>query len=656
MRFSNRAKNAFILFTCISATLTGCGDSSFLLPTAASSYGLGASVDGTTIAEGTPIKDGDIILPIFSSAVQDDPDISLLRVEVQTKDGAIAATPIEYEVTPGTRAYQPPTDATDGAARFLVSSLYDNLPTFTMPEDLPIGPYVLTFEAMSADAVLARKTVTIFWLGDADFSFSSLVAYPPGTIPSTKTPVIPLGVPVLVDAKVTIDEQLDGWISWYSNGKLLKKGRVADGMNRILWTPPRTEGLHTIRAELSPGIKDDGTEEPYAGIFATTTVAVSSDAQVPGLPYKDDTYQTIFRFLGNLSDASGNQLDSISGGSPDFAPLLDSYGLLIGPTKEYKLDGGTVPVEDGRLIPFEATARLATLDAGFIWGMTIPGESGATGAFTMELYTEDSGVTLRVKSKDSVWQLDASTQSRSRYAAGLASIDVIPQTDGVKIELRVDGYPGDVLLVPTPIELSDSGSLAFGGVGTLQDATASQSSSSYGTVSTVTDESQTLTQTAATSSVGTSGQDGTILSSDDQDALTSGDSSTFADLDDVLTTSADGQADTSASVASIDEASSDESLTTAADSAIEYLTENATLPLALTSLVDADTDAAESDVSTNQDVTYTAIVDDFAVRPLSVGAKAAKNSSWDTLQNLSAPKDSLNAPQEALIPEQRYTI
>lgn len=453
-----------LLPAIVAVLVTGCGGAFFIPST--TSYRMGASVDDLVLGDGSTVRSDDVLVPFFSSAVAEDPDVDALTVTLETEAESAAAAPVEYKLSTGSRAAGTASVADDGTATFYVSALSGGLPSFSLPPDLPLGSYILAFTATGGGSELARSSAQIYWLGDADFSLDSVVAYPPGTVPSSSAPVLPVGVPVLVEASVTVDPGIDAWITWYSGSKRIGGGRVSEGAYRMLWTPPSSEGFHPVRAELTP-VEPPETRDPSVRyLSASTTVAVSADAPMPGLTLPDSSYSTVYRFLGNLADTSGTaELQSDQGEVPGFAPLLDDYGLAVGLEHSYSASRGVLPVDANGIVPFRIITRAALPSDGTVWTIRQDGADGVVDAMALDLTVEDGALVLLVESGGAELRLDAELPEKPRLAAYTIEIQFSPGGSGVEAKLLVDDMAVTTALLPSLPGLSDDGSLRFGGVG-----------------------------------------------------------------------------------------------------------------------------------------------------------------------------------------------
>ncbi|MDR2537300.1 MAG: hypothetical protein LBC46_03230 [Treponema sp.] len=222
---------------------------------------------------------------------------------------------------------------------FTVERLDRDLPPFMLDSELAIGQYLLVFQVVGVRTVLYQQERLFYFLGDADFDFNDIYHYLPGR--ASIAHLAPPGVAVMFEAQLDFDERLDPYIVWYNSKKRIGAGRVADGLNRLIWTAPQQTGFQTIRAEVFPF-------EPVQKISGETkelSLAVSVKSENRGYFDEDDrSFICWYQFQNNLSDAvqsKSNQnhlvVDGDASRTPRWLPVADIYGLVLGPRDRYLL-------------------------------------------------------------------------------------------------------------------------------------------------------------------------------------------------------------------------------------------------------------------------------------------------------------------------------
>jgi hypothetical protein len=222
---------------------------------------------------------------------------------------------------------------------FTVERLDRYLPSFMLDTELAIGQYFLVFQVVGARAVLYQQEKLFYFLGDADFDFNDIQRYLPGV--ASITHLAPPGIAIMFEAQLNFDERLDPYIVWYNSKSRIGEGRVADGLNRLIWTVPQQTGFQTIRAEAFPF----EPAQKISGEIKELSLAVSSKSENRGYFIEDARpFVCWYQFQNNLLDAiqpksARNYLvvDGDASRLPRWLPVADIYGLVLGPRDRYLL-------------------------------------------------------------------------------------------------------------------------------------------------------------------------------------------------------------------------------------------------------------------------------------------------------------------------------
>ncbi len=383
-----------VLLLC--TALSACGNMDTMISTS-SSYSVGALVNEQDLDDLAVIDSSGSIRPLFSSDAVKDPDAVAFRVSLFDSADKAVAEAVEYQVK-GAAART----ASDVAVNpIVVDSLSGELPTFSLPPELPVGRYSFSFEVHGEDGLLFQKKRPFYYVADKRFSFSALVSYPPGAGPNSSPPLFPTKVPLLLEASIDADSELDPFVVWSSGGKRIASGRYSEGKNRILWTTPENGGFHRIEATLYPMVPRDDEISALPGIVRTLTIATSPTAAYPGLAGKNTDFDSIFRFLGNLEDSGSagyGPMLSPEGGNPVWLPYASGYGVSVGPYRSFEAARPAVGVLDGLPAASKIILSAAPFSQGLLYSATFKDAGATEKDLSVSLEVTSSGALLTVSS------------------------------------------------------------------------------------------------------------------------------------------------------------------------------------------------------------------------------------------------------------------
>ncbi|MDR1894799.1 MAG: hypothetical protein LBQ61_08985, partial [Spirochaetales bacterium] len=339
----------------ISSVFCTCGELDTVLPSSGT-YKVNALVNETSLNDSSLISKNDRIYPFFASSVTDDPDITGLLVFLQGPGGETVGKKIHYTLeAPGKEAPREPiaepiketaakpvtekpkeqtpesadetagegdpdspepeleqvkpapaaplpepvkTEISEKESLIHVNRLDKDLPPFSLPEDLEIGQYALVFQVLGEKEILYQMEKNVYYLKDAAFSLKDIQSYLPDV--STGSHLIPLGITIMLEARVFSDARLDPYIIWYNGKKRISEGRFSEGAGLILWKAPEQTGFHTIRAEAFP-------YKPVGGISGRSReISLPISAKAVNSGYFSGEAGNItywYQFRGNLQDS-----------------------------------------------------------------------------------------------------------------------------------------------------------------------------------------------------------------------------------------------------------------------------------------------------------------------------------------------------------------
>ncbi|MDR1239592.1 MAG: hypothetical protein LBK27_05730 [Treponema sp.] len=362
-----------------SSFLLSCGELDAVFPSSGT-YQVDALVNKElSLSKSSLISKGDKIYPYFASPVSGDPDVRGLAVFLQTPAGQTAGARIRYTLKTGTAAKteEQTSSRQDVPAEILVSvnTMDKDLPSFSLPETLEAGPYIMVYQVLGEDSVLFRDEKNVYYLKDAKFSLDKIRTYLPGV---SASPLIPQGIVVMLEAQVDSDERLDPYIIWYSGKKRISEGYAVRGSGRILWNAPEEVGFQTIRAELLP----QGPVSNFAGKFTEISLPVAAAAHIPGA-FSGDPDQIAWRYelQGDLKDSQAPDSavrELVFRGTkknPQWMPGDTVYGLGTGAGDVYALSAFSFAAPEDQAEKTEQAGRFMLrfqpVEAGPVFGIRL---------------------------------------------------------------------------------------------------------------------------------------------------------------------------------------------------------------------------------------------------------------------------------------------
>ena len=126
----------------------------------------------------------------------------------------------------------------------------NNLPFFPIPNDLPMGKYIIVSAVMSGNDILQKTEKTFYYLGRNNFSYNSINVNLPGIAGSSQ--LIPTGTVVMLEADVKFDGVLDPYIEWYNGKRKIAEGKISGGADKLFWKAPEESGFYSVSAIVYP--------------------------------------------------------------------------------------------------------------------------------------------------------------------------------------------------------------------------------------------------------------------------------------------------------------------------------------------------------------------------------------------------------------------
>ena len=179
---------------------------------------------------------------------------------------------------------------------------FDNLPLLPIPDDLPMGQYVIVSLVMNDNDILQKIEKSFFYLSNINFSYNGINVYLPGIAESNH--LIPTGTVIMLETDLKFDIKLDPFIEWFDGKKKIAEGKASEGMGNLFWTAPEESGFYSIRAIIYPVEKFHN----LSGYQKELTVLVSLrpiDIHLlkEEIPYKQGSLANWYIFESNLNDS-----------------------------------------------------------------------------------------------------------------------------------------------------------------------------------------------------------------------------------------------------------------------------------------------------------------------------------------------------------------
>lgn len=445
----------FLFFVFLS-----CGDYVHITPNS-NIYKVTVYVGNQTLDQGGLVRSHTNLRPAFLSSVAADPDVQGLSVILKDLSGSDKTDEIIYSKS----------ELNTRAERILVSSLDSTLPTFTLPPDIPIGPYNLVIKVLGVDGVLSEKSLPLYYLSDAVFSIQGIHSFPPGIKPST-SPLFPPGIQLLLEGLVSADIRLDPYVIWYEGSRIVKRGRLAEQANFLLWQTPDAEGFQTLRFELypeNPGESKDQNRIPY--ISSSLRIAISNMAPIPGLNPDLGPFTTWFRFLGTLTaeaTESGPVPVLKKPGTPNtlWLPGDDNYGLAVGFAHRYIVTDPLIPISNGTIQRAQIFLRYAPYSrhgSGPILFARFNNQNETDAPLDLTLSLEAGTLIIKATSKDEQVQAAIPNQNQTERTFSLLQLNIEQKEENILIS--IPDNPSKPLLqvqLPDNFSCSDAGFYGFG--------------------------------------------------------------------------------------------------------------------------------------------------------------------------------------------------
>jgi len=213
----------------------------------------------------------------------------------------------------------------------------NNLPSFQIPSNLPMGYYTLVSQVLSEDGILDKSEKPLFYLADAVFSFDNIIIHQPGI--AVNPQLIFKNTVVMLEAILEFDSGFDPYIVWYNGKKIIAEGNYSSGAGNLLWGVPEQSGFFSLRAEAFPL----ANYQELAGYVKEISLPVSTKTPDMHLITEDDlNLLHWYIFEGNLNDSKEKTFEEQAlkpkgKFSSKWMPIGGTYGLVTGLNDVYTL-------------------------------------------------------------------------------------------------------------------------------------------------------------------------------------------------------------------------------------------------------------------------------------------------------------------------------
>ncbi|GHV79630.1 hypothetical protein AGMMS49944_14210 [Spirochaetia bacterium] len=351
----------------------------------------------------------------------------------------------------------------------VVKQLDRYLPSFRIFEDLAIGRYNLVFQVIGERAVLYTAFKPVYFLKDASFTLGDIQSYLPGV--SSGGRLIPPGINVVLETKISADRRLDPYVVWYSGKKVIAQGRVSEGAQYLLWKTPAQTGFHTVRAEVFPLLPEERLPGNIIGKIKELSLAVSSKSSGPEgqgmrrLTGSSNDPITWYQFGGSLTSNNPDQhLTPLLSQKPRWIPFAGMYGLFTGADDGYALPGKTFVLSEGEQRRGRIFFYFAALSAGTIFNARFAAKDNLEGTAVLDLSLAGGKLLLRVSAEEILEESLALTEDETgKFITAIIDFEIAPDRLGASLALENPLRETPFLDLAVPVPLSGEAAFRLGG-------------------------------------------------------------------------------------------------------------------------------------------------------------------------------------------------
>lgn len=336
--------------------------------------------------------------------------------------------------------------------------------TLDLFESLDTGFYTLEFILYSGSNVLSEEQISFFYIVE-EYAILGIESFPPVVFP---------GATVLLTTTIFIPENSDPYLRWTVDEKVITRGLMSEGIDKILWSVPKEEGVYTVKVELFP-VSPDGTDDFSfsSKIFMDVQLYVSESSLPPSRHLEpEESYYSLYHFDGNLLDTAKGRHDMDSGekpmeaeniGQPQLITVEEDFGYYIDSYSGFRINECILPVVDGELKPFTISLGLE-LDP-VQQGKNILICKTYDNLFVLSIYIDtESSIYARIRSGSKEVIIPSNINTFTVEHRFLISLSILPVDGSLFAMWFLDGIQTNTLSFDDmDIEISTDGETIIGG-------------------------------------------------------------------------------------------------------------------------------------------------------------------------------------------------
>jgi len=444
-----------ILLTFL-AFVAGC-DMDDLFPSAGH-YKVNILINDVSLDDCSFIRFDDIIRPYFDESVSEDPDVTGLMVYFRDSAGSTVGWRVTYCLNQE--------DSTAGNERIIsVKNLDGELPSFPLPNNIPMDRYTIVTQVMSDNNVLQRTEKTIYYLNRTVFLYEGININLPGITDSAQ--LIPKEAVVLLEAKMEFNALIDPYIIWYDGKNKISEGKFSDGAAQLFWKAPDQSGFFSVKAEVFPANNFEGLSG-YQKEASLVVTSIPVNMHLVSSNIAD--LLSWYTFEGNLNDSKminspDRSLISVSKSSQKWLSVNGTYGVVTGSENIIKLP--KMPIPNRRINNWQTLFRFKPISNGVI--MAVEFDSANDTYLYLSIMNNELSLTLTSPAQTVSQRMDLSSvyndfyQSTSFITAGV-SFSFEPNMISAQINILGDIISAELNIKPISVsaELTEAFQISLG--------------------------------------------------------------------------------------------------------------------------------------------------------------------------------------------------
>jgi len=415
---TRKKQTAIPILILISIAMMGCtmGSGLFTDEELSTMYQVVVSRDGTALAPGARISTT-TELGLSVLGIDGAPEADSVELLLSSPDGSLAASILFA------------TAQTEASEAIIVKDFEDDVPPFTMPQDLPDGYYTLLLRIKNADGTVLSSHSTVVLLYEGAIPAPSLAVYPGSVI---------AGAVSLIKLEADFPAGIDPWIQWTVDGRVLSAGFTSDHADRLPWQAPVTSGVYLAKADIYPFMPPPGfSVEP----LTTAEIRLPLSSTLKGTdPLEAHGAWSRLTFDGDLIDKGSRirEEEPFALGSLRLETYASGFGYLLG--------NGTGISSTSSLLPTsQSDDYLAAFTALFVLAHTSDDAISASGTL-LSVPAENGfpGLVIGIEKGFPYFKSGmTSIQSNLKLQTGISRLAfyMAPVEDGVFIQFYLDEQP-----------------------------------------------------------------------------------------------------------------------------------------------------------------------------------------------------------------------